>query len=407
MCRLSAYYQLKPSPESSLEAKRVLQDMMMYQEGGGVDAAGVAYLSEEEGAFVVNKEPVKPTEFIAKPETMALFENANPRFMIGHNRAFTHGEPVNNMNNHPLFTKQGTVFVHNGVITNADTLFHQYRFERDAEVDSEIIGKLIDFHIEDGKTKIEAIQETCKELRGTMALIVFFCDEPDALYAIRRENNLSIAMDTKHQVVYVATDEKAFGSLYEWETYLGYFHRVSNATNIITKEIPTKSGVVIRADGITTFTVETPTWTYGQGNYQDWRNGTEYQPKQTTLVATTKEKEDEKTIKTVIKQARKKFKKKLGKEQYEKRNGFDRTKPMTKPSRYTLAELWDRMEYLSDKEVPAPLPAKEEIELKRIEQMIDTRMEALGIDKIDDTPPWSYDEETDRVVHSHRPEWND
>lgn len=63
--------------------------------------------------------------------------------LIGHCRYATHGDPENNLNNHPHPADGGWV-VHNGMIGHYRELIRQHELPTTTECDSEVIGLLIE-----------------------------------------------------------------------------------------------------------------------------------------------------------------------------------------------------------------------------------------------------------------------
>jgi glutamine---fructose-6-phosphate transaminase (isomerizing) len=67
---------------------------------------------------------------------------ANARVLVGHCRWATHGDPANNLNNHP-HPADGGWLVHNGVVTNHEELAAEYDLYPVTDCDSEVLGLLI------------------------------------------------------------------------------------------------------------------------------------------------------------------------------------------------------------------------------------------------------------------------
>jgi hypothetical protein len=83
------------------------------------------------------------------------------RAVIGHTRSQTKGDRKFNVNNHPIVAGN-IIGVHNGMISNDDILFKKFedKIQRAGQVDSEIIFRLIDYFIKEGKTIADAVKET-------------------------------------------------------------------------------------------------------------------------------------------------------------------------------------------------------------------------------------------------------
>lgn len=112
-------------------------------------------------------------------------------WLVGHNRLATQGSENDNENNHP-FSNDTCTIVHNGIISNDDTLKTQYGFDYKAETDSAIVPALIDHYIRDGKDEIDAIKESAEELRGSYSIFVFMHSTQNLYYL--KNNSTSFYM---------------------------------------------------------------------------------------------------------------------------------------------------------------------------------------------------------------------
>ncbi len=135
----------------------------------------------------------------------------NGKFIVGHNRLSTLGvgpiielgkilkkkmkikqEELSEEIQHHPFKLGNLTMVHNGVITNASSLFKKYKLETQIKTDSYIIIYLIDHYIklsnkENRKLKmIDAIQKTSKKLHGWYSVILYD-KKDDSLYHFRNE----------------------------------------------------------------------------------------------------------------------------------------------------------------------------------------------------------------------------
>ena len=84
-------------------------------------------------SFFLQKSVLNALDFIDVNETSAI---------IGHTRYSTQGSPENNENNHPI-RANNTIGTHNGSVWNDDELFEKFGLERFAEVDSEVLFRLL------------------------------------------------------------------------------------------------------------------------------------------------------------------------------------------------------------------------------------------------------------------------
>ncbi len=127
---------------------------------------------------------------------------------IGHTRWATHGEP-SDANSHPHSNGRVTI-VHNGIIENYIQLKEflttkGYKFA--SQTDSEVIACLLDYHYSE-RNPLRAIIETMKELEGSYALGIMFCDFPDRVYAARKESPLIVGEGNGEY--FIASDIPAF-----------------------------------------------------------------------------------------------------------------------------------------------------------------------------------------------------
>ena len=340
MCKLSGFYRIKRTKDNLTTSKINFSDLIASQAVGNSDAAGLATVRDD-NQFLVYKQPISGIDFVASPEYAKIMDDIKTRIVIGHCRFKTQGDNTNNKNNHPLFTKDGIIVIHNGVIRNDAELFKKYNFTRDAEVDSEILPQLIAYHVRKGKSTRLAIQETLKECTGSIAMAVLNCQEPDKLYLVRREGNLNIAYDKKDSVIYFATSETALDEVLKPNKLeLGYFE-VKQDRDVYIQNIKYNTGLVISKTGIKTFTVDTPATTYW--NNQLWcvscqaYFGSENCTHVTRTEVETNNKKKYQDFSVVVKKTLKGI-----------RRGFSKATAITKPSQYSDDEISLRIQFLDN-----------------------------------------------------------
>jgi glucosamine--fructose-6-phosphate aminotransferase (isomerizing) len=181
---------------NSVSAQLILKRMLDRSTRRGRDATGMALITTTKATVLKHHIPGR-----AFVETEA-FENATdgfldmskaeedgsrPLIVLGHNRAKTQGTYLNKHNNHPIITNQ-VIGVHNGVIGNDSILFNSYsqRIKRKAEVDSEIIFRLIDYYANKLKRHTsEAIKRTAFKLNGSYACATVNMQTPWMLWLFR------------------------------------------------------------------------------------------------------------------------------------------------------------------------------------------------------------------------------
>ena len=195
----------------------ILQNLLINCQVRGRSATGVAIANNKRIVVIKNnlsaEKFVKTTQFEKFLEQHMCFDqkkhNILPIQIIGHCRMPTKGTPLNNKNNHPIVTKS-FVGVHNGVIFNDNKLFDDYKndFERDGEVDSEIIFKLIEKYYIDCKNMPKAIQSANSKLFGGMACALITTKNPYLLWLFKHSNPISIFHYKKVGMIIFASDKE-------------------------------------------------------------------------------------------------------------------------------------------------------------------------------------------------------
>ena len=161
--------------------RKATYNLLKASESRGKDASGICVLTEEKVS--VYKEAFKGSKLVRTTEYSDVVKNINCaknfKAMIGHTRQKTKGTQRLNVNNHPLITNK-IIGVHNGIVGNDDSLFDKYsdRINRLGQVDSEIIFRLIDYHISTGKTIVEAVKLAHGEMTGSYACAFIHTDMP-------------------------------------------------------------------------------------------------------------------------------------------------------------------------------------------------------------------------------------
>ncbi len=112
---------------------------------------------------------------------------------IGHTRWATHGSPTD-VNAHPHFNSSESIaVVHNGIIENYLALRERmigrgYTFASDT--DTEVVAHLLDYYYKGNP--LEAITKVMHRVEGSYALGIIFAQEPDYVYAVRKDSPLVV-----------------------------------------------------------------------------------------------------------------------------------------------------------------------------------------------------------------------
>ena len=171
-------------------AQDVLLDGLEKLEYRGYDSAGVALALD--GGIRVIKSKGRLTQLRQKLAAQAL---AQSFCGIGHTRWATHGEP-SDVNSHPHSTPRVSI-VHNGIIENYGILKERLIAKGDtfeSETDTEVLVKLIDYFCcaQPKQSPLAALREALAMVRGSYALGVLFREEPDTIFAVKRESPLIV-----------------------------------------------------------------------------------------------------------------------------------------------------------------------------------------------------------------------
>ena len=200
MCGIMGYYSFGRTTPN----KNKIEKMFVLLESRGRDASGFAYINNQ-NKLVVSKAAVKSSDFVKESDWKSL---VLPKIMILHTRAKTQGEPTNNMNNHPLFTKDGLCIVHNGMIFNDKEIFGK-KEKRDAEVDSEAILAVL---AAKGKKTNESVEDKIKhvfdKLEGGFAVASININEPSELVLFRKDNPIELYYDSSDDILYFCSERR-------------------------------------------------------------------------------------------------------------------------------------------------------------------------------------------------------
>lgn len=150
----------------------------------GPHAFGFAWIDHEDRIHMF-KQTGRLTDDLA-----ILAMAANARMLIGHLRYATHGDPSNNMNNHPHPSDGGWI-VHNGIVENHRELIADENLCPLSHCDSELIGLLIAREGNQGGLMRRCI-DAARATTGRLATLGLW-SRPNALVAVRRGNPLHTA----------------------------------------------------------------------------------------------------------------------------------------------------------------------------------------------------------------------
>ena len=250
MCGIMGYY----SFGNTLPDKKKIEKMFVLLETRGRDASGFAFIDPATKQLKVTKAPVPVFQVNQIPR---LDNVGSAKVMIFHTRMKTQGEPSNNMNNHPLFTKDGLAIVHNGQIYNDKEIFTR-KVKRDAQVDSEAILAVL----AKSKRKEDTIKRVFEELEGAFAVAFIAQNEPDKLTLIKKDNPIELYYNSNDDILYFCSErgimQEALGIR---PTYQRGFNVGEN--NYHSYQMEDNHSLIIGTNGIESYKKYQPRYSWG------------------------------------------------------------------------------------------------------------------------------------------------
>lgn len=176
--------------------ENLVSELLLGIEHRGKDATGLLTV-DAKGVPSLVKADTKASTFVAWRDPVPR----RVRTILGHTRFATQGHPSNLDNDHPV--QYGSCFaIHNGHISNDDELFKQFRLDRHAEVDSEIIPALFDMY------GLDKAHLALQELDGNMATaVVDPARFPDVTVLAKGWSSPVEYLETKHAIVFASTTD--------------------------------------------------------------------------------------------------------------------------------------------------------------------------------------------------------
>jgi hypothetical protein len=163
--------------------RQALDRLFQLSESRGKEAAGLAL--RHGNTIRVMKRPYAASRMIRTAAYRSMVDDAltppdrrggswQPVAFIGHSRLVTDGLESDSRNNQPVVTDHA-VGVHNGIIVNVRELWARFPdLKRRAEVDTEILIKLLERDVAQGRPVQEAARRAFQEIRGAASIAVLF-----------------------------------------------------------------------------------------------------------------------------------------------------------------------------------------------------------------------------------------
>ena len=172
------------------QAAPILLDGLSRLEYRGYDSAGICVAND--GVLQVVKSKGRLQTLKEKTQEGALLPGCTG---IGHTRWATHGEP-NDINSHPHLSENGKfALVHNGIIENYMELrefLEDKGVKFTSETDTEVVAQLLEYCYGEVGTARDALYMVLHRIEGAYALGIIQADDPDTIYAARKDAPLLI-----------------------------------------------------------------------------------------------------------------------------------------------------------------------------------------------------------------------
>ena len=213
MCGIFGMF-ARASVFSSKVAASAFNRLLILSESRGKEASGIAFLHGNK--VRIFKQPISPSEMIRSSEYKKLLKEftssesseKNVVAMMGHSRLVTNGDQNTRANNQPVNTVEMTG-IHNGIIVNVDDLWKKFpQFQRQSDVDTEILFRLIHHFIQQTGSLVKGVQAAYGEIYGVANIAVFLKDFGQVLLA------------TNNGSLYLCTNEVKTALFFASEEYI-------------------------------------------------------------------------------------------------------------------------------------------------------------------------------------------
>lgn len=219
MCGLTGVllYPTHRSAEEWREIANITTTNLLANEERGREATGIAVI-QADGRCRVFKQPVSASEMVKMAAYQRVLSTVGDDTVciLGHTRFPTKGSRWRNANNHPLMAGH-VVGVHNGAISNDDTLFARLSLPRAGEVDSEIIFRLqdtVDPREYNGRY-LALVREKVSLLEGRFATLSVDLRNPTGLLVLKQLQPLCLHYEQELESLFFSSRyvflRKAFG----------------------------------------------------------------------------------------------------------------------------------------------------------------------------------------------------
>lgn len=223
MCGICGVRRFGPTPITEVE----ITSLLVANERRGNHATGLA-LQQVDGQVSVCKNDVPAWTFVHSKQ-YEDYLRANLRedtlTFIGHTRFATQGHQSRNINNHPIFAGS-TAVVHNGMISNDDTMFKELKVKRECETDSDIIRAVLDTH---GFTR--RAMDMMNKFSGSAAFAAISPEFPGKLM-LGRSGNPIVICGTNEKLLFSSEKDAIYRAVRPYVKKFGFIMRDTRASDV-------------------------------------------------------------------------------------------------------------------------------------------------------------------------------
>jgi glutamine---fructose-6-phosphate transaminase (isomerizing) len=214
MCGIFGLITLPSAAVQESSWHTAIKQLFLLSESRGKEASGIALSTAER--IVVHKDSVSASRMIRTES----FRNATQPLVaghfgaagagsylgaIGHSRLVTNGLQGIDANNQPVLHGD-FVLVHNGIVVNVADIWQSLSRSPKADVDTEVIGALLQSGLESGKTIQEAAIDAFAEIYGETSIAAFH-KRSDTLLLATNTGSLYFSVNRQRDVFFFASEE--------------------------------------------------------------------------------------------------------------------------------------------------------------------------------------------------------
>lgn len=192
--------------------RKLCKELMVELQPRGIDASGIAVINEGAESRVFKK-PLRPDRLVARPMFSNMLDLIGPEtnFVMLHARATTVGTTSENFNNHPIIVEP-VIGIHNGTLYNEDQLFAKFEkdFDREGNVDSEIIFKLYLHFVEQGLSPKQAMAQAGSMLSGAFTGALVDMRHPHQMVMFKHDRSLCVFRFPHYDMILTVSEARFY-----------------------------------------------------------------------------------------------------------------------------------------------------------------------------------------------------